>query len=113
MFTGFTAGFLTYTVQDLSSNAIVGLYVAQKYQASNPNIYVVASLNTRHFTQISYQVKSSPDMEPFACKSLIMHLAWDHGLYMDTFTTDRSTSIKAMIGFVIIYFDHHSNSTLQ
>ena len=47
-------------------------------------------------------------MEPFACKSLIMHLAWDHGLYMDTFTTDRSTSVKAMIGFVIIYFDHVS-----
>ena len=55
MVTGFTAGFLTYTVQDLSSNAIVGLYVAQKYQASIPNIYyVVASLNMRLFTQISY-----------------------------------------------------------
>ena len=33
-FPGFTAGYCTYTVQDLSSNAIVGLYVAQKYQAS-------------------------------------------------------------------------------
>ena len=33
-FPGFTAGYCTYTIQDLSSNAIVGLYVAQKYQAS-------------------------------------------------------------------------------
>ena len=71
---GFTAGFCTYTVQDLRSNAIIGLYVAQKYQ-----------------------VKSSADMEPFACKTILMHLAWDHDLAVDTFTTDRSTTIKSMI----------------
>jgi hypothetical protein len=43
-------------------------------------------------------------MEPFACKTLILHLAWDHELYIDTFTTDRSTSVKAMIRFVRICF---------
>ena len=71
---GFTACYCTYTIQDLESNAIIGLYVAQKQQ-----------------------VKSSAEMEPYACKTLLMHLAWDHDLFVDTFTTDRSTSIKSMI----------------
>ena len=41
-------------------------------------------------------------MEPFACKTLLLHLAWEHELQIDTFTTDRSTSIKAMIRFLYL-----------
>ena len=48
------------------------------------------------------QVKSSADMEPLAAKTLLLHLAWDHQLYIDSFTTDRSTSVKAMIRWVYI-----------
>ena len=51
---------------------------------------------------ISFQAKSSADMEPFACKTILLHLALDHQLYIDTFTTDRSTSVKAMIGYVAL-----------
>ena len=32
IFQGFTAAYCTYTVQDQDSNAVIGLYVAHKYQ---------------------------------------------------------------------------------
>ena len=99
-FSGFTAGYCTYTVQDLSSNAIVGLYVAQKYQAS---IFHILPLTIQdQVNNDSFQAKSSAEMEPFACKTILLHLALDHQLYIDTFTTDRSTSVKAMIGYVAL-----------
>merc|ERR1719154_21500 len=71
---GFTAAYCTYTVQDLHSNAVIGLYVAHKHQ-----------------------VKSSAEMEPFCCKTLLLNLAWEHELKISSFTTDRSSSVKTVL----------------
>ena len=76
MFIGFTAAYCTYTVQDLRNKSVVGLYVAQKHQ-----------------------VNSSSEMEPYSCKTLLLNLAWEHGLQMDSFTTDRSTTIKTLLRY--------------
>ena len=71
---GFTAAYCTYTVQDLRTQAIVGIYVAHKNQ-----------------------VKSSSEMEPFAAKTLLLNLAVEHSLQITSITTDRSSSVKTAI----------------
>ena len=38
-------------------------------------------------------------MEPFATKSLLLNLAWDHKLVVESITTDRSTSMKTMLEY--------------
>ena len=73
---GFTAAICTYTVQDLHSNAVIGLYVAHKHQC-----------------------KSSAEMEVYSCKTLLMNLTWEHRVQINTFTTDRSSSIKMLLRF--------------
>ena len=37
-------------------------------------------------------------MEVFAAKSLLLNLAWEHGVVIDTFTTDRSSDLKVLLG---------------
>ena len=74
LYLGYTAAYCTYTVQDLTTQAVVGLYVAQKTQ-----------------------VKSSSDMEPYAAKTILLNLANEHGLQTASLTTDRSSSVKTVI----------------
>lgn len=71
---GFSASYCTYIVQDLYTQAIVGLYVAHKNQ-----------------------VHSSSEMEPFAVKTLLLNLMHEHKLKIYSITTDRSSSVKTAI----------------
>ena len=71
---GWAAKYCTYIVQSLQSKKIVGLWVAEKSMAS-----------------------SSSKLEPLAAKSIIVNLATEHGLVMDSITTDRSSDLKAMM----------------
>ena len=43
------------------------------------------------------KVKSSPEMEPFAAKTLLLNLAHEHRLQVTSVTTDRSSSVKTAI----------------
>ena len=43
------------------------------------------------------QVKSSAEMEPYSCKTLLLNLAHEHGVKMTSFTTDRSSSVKTVL----------------
>ena len=36
-------------------------------------------------------------MEPMAAKSLVVNVAIEHGLVIDSLTTDRSTDMKSMM----------------
>ena len=38
-------------------------------------------------------------MEPYAAKSILHNLVWDFNLQIDTFTTDRSKTMKTMLRF--------------
>ena len=49
------------------------------------------------FRNIYFQVKSSSAMEPFAAKSLLLNLVWDHEMPIHSITTDRSTSMRTML----------------
>ena len=40
---------------------------------------------------------SSSAMEPYAAKTLLLSLAWDHGLSIFSITTDRSSSMRTML----------------
>ena len=42
-------------------------------------------------------MSSSSKMEPLAAKTIIVNLATEHGLEMDSITTDRSADLKVMI----------------
>ena len=59
---------------DLASSKVIGIWVAHKNM-----------------------VTSSAEMEPYAAKALLMNLICVHGLSIHSLTTDRSTSMKAMI----------------
>ena len=61
-------------MQDEGSGAVIGLYVANKYQ-----------------------VKSSAEMEVYGCKTVLLNLAWEYDLKIDAFTTDRSSTIKTLL----------------
>ena len=71
---GFSAMYCTYSVQDLDSKKIVGLYVARKDM-----------------------VRYSGEMEPYAAKTILLHLTHEFGLKIDSITTDRSTTMRSMI----------------
>ena len=87
---GFSASYCTYVLMDLHGSKVVGLWVAQKHMVSR------TQFKTKLYT-ITNQVKSSAEMEPYAAKSLVLNLAWDHDLMMDSITTDRSTSMRTML----------------
>ena len=42
-------------------------------------------------------VKSSVAMEPYAAKSMLHNLVWNFKLPIDTFTTDRSKTMRSMM----------------
>ena len=46
---------------------------------------------------IVFQATSSCKMEPMAAKSLVVNVAIEHGLVIDSLTTDRSTDMKSMM----------------
>lgn len=71
---GYSASFCTYVIQELLHKRIVAVWVAQKHMTS-----------------------SSAAMEPFAAKRLLLELTLEHGLFLYSLTTDRSTSMKTMM----------------
>ena len=71
---GFSASYCTYVILDLNSSKVLAIWVAEKSMVSN-----------------------SSDMEPYAAKTLLLSLAWDHDLIIDSITTDRSTSMRIML----------------
>jgi len=71
---GFSAAYCTYSVQSLVTKKIISLWVAAKHV-----------------------VKSSAAMEPYAAKTVLRSLVFDHHLHPDSFTTDRSSSMKSMM----------------
>ena len=81
---GFTASFCTYTIQDLETKAVVALFVAYKHQ-----------------------VMSSSEMEVFSCKTLLLNLVREHLIIINSFTTDRSSSIKALLVYVHLCYYYH------
>ena len=46
------------------------------------------------------QVSSSGKMEAFAAKTLLVNLAYEHGLEVNSLTTDRSSDIKVLLKYV-------------
>ena len=46
---------------------------------------------------IVLQVTSSSKMEPLAAKTVIVNLATEHQLVMDSMTTDRSSDLRVMM----------------
>ena len=90
IFSGWAAKNCTYIVQSLESKKIVGLWVADK---SMVNICI----GLLFFNRRSLQVSSSSKMEPLAAKTIIVNLATEHGLEMDSITTDRSSDLKVMM----------------
>ena len=48
------------------------------------------------------QVSSSSKMEVFAAKTLLLNLAWEHGLEIHTFTTDRSSDLKSLLRWLSV-----------
>ena len=48
-------------------------------------------------------------MEVYSCKTLIMNLAWEHKVVINTFTTDRSSSIKSLLRFGVEQFETNTN----
>merc|ERR1719186_1251879 len=71
---GFSAAYCTYSVQSLKTKKIVATWVAAKHV-----------------------VKSSAAMEPYAAKTILNNLVFDHNLAIDSMTTDRSTTMKSML----------------
>ena len=63
------------------------------------------------FNQISLKVTSSSKMEPLAAKSLIVNLATEHGLVIDSITTDRSSDLKTMmrLGYLLSLYCYISS----
>ena len=47
---------------------------------------------------IKHQVSSSAAMEPYACKTLLLSLLEDYQVNINSLTTDRSSTIKQMMG---------------
>lgn len=71
---GFRARFCYYVVMDLGTREILGFFTAIKHQVTG----------------------GSANMEPFACKTVLLSLV-NFGLNIASFTTDRSSSIKNML----------------
>lgn len=71
---GWAAKHCTYVIQSLLTKKIIGIWVAEKSM-----------------------VTSSSKMEPLAAKTLLVNLATEHGLVIDTITTDRSSDLKIMM----------------
>ena len=46
---------------------------------------------------ILFQATSSSKMEPLAAKSLLVNVATEHKLSIDSITTDRSVDMKTMM----------------
>ena len=92
---GFTAAYCTYTVQDLKTQAIVGIYVAHKNQ-------VFCSSYLYNLLKKYLKVKSSSEMEPFSAKTVLLNLAEEHDLKTTSLTTDRSSSVKTAVRLVNI-----------
>ena len=46
-------------------------------------------------------------MEPYAAKSILHNLVYDYNLQIDTFTTDRSKTMRSMIRFDTNYFERN------
>ena len=93
---GFSAAFCTYIVQDLNTQAIIGLYVAQKYQVLE--IFDILLLLSK---MVFVQTSSSAEMEPYCAKSVLLNLVHEHELRITSFTTDRSTSVKTAVRLII------------
>ena len=90
LFLGWTAKHCTYIVQSLQSKKIVGLWVAEKSMVYCSRIlFIILCLVPK--------VSSSSKMEPLAAKTIIVNLATEHGLQMDSVTTDRSSDLKVMM----------------
>ena len=89
---GFCAAYCTYNVMDLDTSKVLGVWVAHKDMVKKIRL-TSSSVYSKYFTQ----VKCSSDMEPYAAKALLLNLIWVHGLVIDSITTDRSLSIKAML----------------
>ena len=51
------------------------------------------------YTKICSEVSSSSGMETFAAKSLILNLAWEHGLEIYSLTTDRAKDMKTLMRY--------------
>lgn len=71
---GFSAAYCTYSVQSLDTKKIIAFFVAAKHV-----------------------VNCSSAMEPYAAKTILRFLVFEHKLMIDSFTTDRSRTMKAML----------------
>ena len=73
---GFRARYCNYVIMDLATQKIISYFVAIKHQVSG----------------------GSGAMEPFAAKTCLLSLVTDCKLAIASFTTDRSSTIKTMMG---------------
>ena len=91
---GYCATFCTYSIQSLINKKIISLWVANKSMVLQ-YIYVLISF----YTKFCCKVSSSGGMETFAAKSLILNLAWEHDLEIDSLTTDRAKDMKTLMRY--------------
>ena len=97
--------YCTYSVQDLDTKKIIGLYVARKDMVS-----IHAMSNKTYFKLFYYQVRYSGEMEPYSAKTILLQLTHEFGLVIDSITTDRSTTMRTMIryaDFIVRHIMHH------
>ena len=65
--------------------------------------YRIASSNLIFLYFSIIKVSSSAEMEPYSCKTLLLNLACEHGLKINSFTTDRSSSVKTVLRFNSVF----------
>ena len=130
-FLGWAAKYCTYIVQSLQTKKIVGLWVADKSMVISHKYLnkLTNQVKEKLFSlwwnildtildfkpEYKYimQVTSSSKMESLAAKSVIVNLAVEHQLVMDSVTTDRSSDLRAMLRWDTALLVHTATSCFQ